>query len=591
MTSPRLPAGYRLREYEIVRTLGQGSFGITYLAYDHRLDGPVAMKEYFPAECAVRGKRCDVVPAGREHREQFAWGLRRFLDEARTVHRFSHPNVVRAHRYFESQGTAYIVMEYAEGKSLGQILAQRRPLRPEEWRSLLLGLLAGLEHIHRNDYLHRDIKPANIIVRDADTQPVLVDFGSARIATGERTRTVVLTEGYAPIEQHSARARQGPYTDIYALAAVSFQALTGTPPLPAPDRLLSVDDVSWGCVDDLVGFEPWVSAIEHGLERRPMDRPQSVAEWWRELEEAWGKSNARRDEPATLLDGRTVLVDNPSASKTCETASDSGTQYSTTAGVGLHGVDSAAVSQPMRVAVRHRRHSVRVENRKHSWMSSLVVVSCVVVLLGLADLMRPTPMAWLQRGPSSMGRLQEHLSDRLGGRIPNIGRDVMVTERPPSANSVSSQKSAYVSRAKSLPERVRRRLLVDEVSGDSKAAWFDLTLEEAIMTPVKDNIIEDMRWKERFAEHDTALGEGLKSTLLMAADAFGGSDRDYAVARMLQDLAGKGVTISGHEVRGVEDAVEWMAYRIGYCAPYIGVIGGVFVVVARISRSRARSGC
>ena len=309
MTSPRLPAGYRLKEYEIVRTLGQGSFGITYLAYDHRLDGPVALKEYFPAECAVREKGRDVAPAGREHQEQFAWGLRRFLDEARTVYRFSHPNVVRAHRYFESQGTAYIVMEYAEGKSLGQILAQRRPLRPEEWQPLLADLLAGLEYVHQNNYLHRDVKPANIIIRDTDGRPVLVDFGSARIASGERTRTVVLTEAYAPIEQHSARAKQGPYTDIYALAAVSFRALTGSPPAPAPDRMLSDGAIDWTGMRPPGDWARWIGAIQGGLERRPSDRPQTVADWRCELDDGWAESDGSQTGSSRNGNQRTVVPD------------------------------------------------------------------------------------------------------------------------------------------------------------------------------------------------------------------------------------------------------------------------------------------
>ncbi len=309
MTSSRLPAGYRLREYEIVRTLGQGSFGITYLAYDHRLDGPVALKEYFPAEWAVRENGRDVASVGREHHEQFAWGLRRFLDEARTVYRFSHPNVVRAHRYFESRGTAYIVMEYAEGKSLGQILAQRRPLRPEEWQPLLADLLAGLEHVHRNNYLHRDIKPANIIIRDTDGQPVLVDFGSARIASGERTRTVVLTQAYAPIEQHSARAKQGPYTDIYALAAVSFRALTGSPPAPAPDRMLSDGAMDWTGMRSPGDWANWIGAIQGGLERRPTDRPQTVADWRSELDEGWAGSDGSQTESSRDGNQRTVVPD------------------------------------------------------------------------------------------------------------------------------------------------------------------------------------------------------------------------------------------------------------------------------------------
>ena len=276
-----LPNGQRLDEYEVVRVLGVGGFGITYLAFDHQLDGPVALKEYFPRAIAARTNRQRVVAVSDQQRELFAWGRRRFVQEAQMVHRFRHTNVVRVHRYVEANDTAYIVMEYVEGESLEAILAPHRTLPAIQWWSWMDRLVDGLAHVHGQGYLHRDIKPSNIVIRAADQQPCLIDFGSARVATGERTHTQVLTPRYAPIEQYSNQALQGPHTDIYGLAAVSYQVLTGTPPPSAPDRVLN--DQYEPLARRVAGADAsWLAAIDHGLKVRPEERPATVTAW-REL--------------------------------------------------------------------------------------------------------------------------------------------------------------------------------------------------------------------------------------------------------------------------------------------------------------------
>ena len=273
-----LPKGHRIGEYEIVRVLGAGGFGVTYLAFDHQLDGPVALKEYFPAEAARRGPGWGVAPSTTGSQALFTWGLDRFIDEARSLHRLRHANVVRAHRYVQAHGTAYIVMEYVEGKSLQQVIREGGRLTPDAWRRWLDPLIDGLAHVHGHGYLHRDLKPANIMIRAADGTPVLIDFGAARVAARDRTHTQVLTPGYAPLEQYSREGTQGPPTDIYALAAVSYRVLTGERLSSAPDRVL--DDDYEPLANRIAGADRrWLAAIDHGLALRPEDRPQTVPVW------------------------------------------------------------------------------------------------------------------------------------------------------------------------------------------------------------------------------------------------------------------------------------------------------------------------
>ncbi len=276
-----LPQGYRLQEYELVRVLGFGGFGMTYLGFDHNLNKAVAIKEYLPSDISTRTSNNSVVPQASQFQDDFEWGLERFLDEARTLARFDHRNIIKVYRFFEAHGTAYIVMEYAEGETLSAFLEHKGILKESELRAILYPLLDGLEVVHRADFLHRDIKPGNIIIRDEDNSPVLLDFGSARQAMGARSRSVtsIITPGYAPIEQYSSRGNQGPWTDIYALGSVCYSALTGEVPDDATDRvrndpLIPVVECCAGQANS--GF---LSAIDWALVVDEGDRPQSISVW------------------------------------------------------------------------------------------------------------------------------------------------------------------------------------------------------------------------------------------------------------------------------------------------------------------------
>ena len=186
MAAQALPAGYGLQEYRIEKLLGVGGFGLTYLARDENLNLRVALKEYLPGDIALRAADQSITPSSEETAQTFGWGKRRFLDESRTLASFRHPNIVRVMRFFEANGSAYMVMEFVDGAPLADWIKTRRPLPEAHLRAFVMPLLEGLEVVHKAGYTHRDIKPGNIYVREDDT-PVLLDFGSARMQAAERT--------------------------------------------------------------------------------------------------------------------------------------------------------------------------------------------------------------------------------------------------------------------------------------------------------------------------------------------------------------------------------------------------------------------
>lgn len=275
-----LPTGYRVGRYTLSSVLGEGGFGITYRARDEALRRDVAVKEYLPADVAVRDNDTTIRPRSASDTQLYHWGLQRFVDEARTLAAMSAPNIVAVHDFMETNGTGYMVMELIEGRSLAFILDRDGPMPAERLLPITRQLLSGLEAVHARGYLHRDIKPGNILIRP-NGQPVLVDFGAARISrrSGTHAMTSVYTPGYAPAEQYAADGEQGPWTDIYALAATLYEAITGWPPPDATTRLLN--DRMVPAAQSGAGRYPdsFLAGIDAGLGLRKDDRPPSVPVW------------------------------------------------------------------------------------------------------------------------------------------------------------------------------------------------------------------------------------------------------------------------------------------------------------------------
>ena len=276
---PSLAAGHIINEYRFDKLLGVGGFGLTYLATDQNLNLPVAIKEYLPADIALRDDDSSIRPASDEHRPTFEWGLARFLDEARTLATFRHPNIVRVMRFFQANATAYMVMEFVQGASLSEWIKSRRPLPQAAMEKIILPLVEGLGVIHESNYLHRDVKPGNIYIRQ-DGSPVLLDFGAARSTSGNRELTAVVSPGYAPVEQYSESSVQGPWTDLYAVGGVMYWMVTGNKPVDATARLRDDPQPPARALGDRSVYTgEFLANIDWALNPDERSRPQSCAQF------------------------------------------------------------------------------------------------------------------------------------------------------------------------------------------------------------------------------------------------------------------------------------------------------------------------
>ena len=277
-----LMVGTWLGEFELLGVVGEGGFGIVYRAWDHSLNRQVAIKEYMPAVIAMRGQGAQVSVRSERQAEAFIAGLRSFVNEAQMLAQFDHPALVKVYRFWEANGSAYMVMPFYEGTTLRDHL-QSLGSRPDE--ATILGWLGpvadALAVIHAQQWYHRDLAPDNIMLLPPAGRPLLLDFGAARRVIGDMTQalTVIMKPGYAPIEQFGEipGMHQGAWTDLYGLAAVAHFAIRGATPPASVVRLLNdsyqpLAEVAAGQYSDA-----FLRAVDHALSVRPQDRPQNVA--------------------------------------------------------------------------------------------------------------------------------------------------------------------------------------------------------------------------------------------------------------------------------------------------------------------------
>ena len=269
-----------LGRYRIDGILGEGGFGITYRAYDKTLAREVALKECIPSDFAWRGRDgVRVVSKTQALNKDFEWAKSRFVGEARILARLRHKNLLSTNNVFEANGTIYMDSVLEVGKNLGEVLIGGRRKSESEVRGVLEPILDGLKEVHKLGILHRDIKPENIIIRE-DGSPVLIDFGSARVAVSSKSRplTAMVTPGYAPLEQYYEGGEQGAWTDIYSVGAVGYKMITGENPPEAVSRVKD-DKIKDLSLEYRGGYsKELLETIDACLRMDENERPRSIVE-------------------------------------------------------------------------------------------------------------------------------------------------------------------------------------------------------------------------------------------------------------------------------------------------------------------------
>lgn len=301
-----LAPGTRLAEFEIIDVVAEGGFGIVYAAHDHSLQRRVAVKEYMPQTLGTRIGATEVRVRSHRHLETFEAGLRSFVNEAQLLAQFDHPSLVKVYRFWEANGTAYMAMPLYEGAPLKEVLKRRRESPDEAWlKQLLARVMEALAVLHRERCYHRDVAPDNILLLQ-DGRPVLLDFGAARRVIGDMTQalTVIVKPGYAPIEQYAdaPTLTQGPWTDIYALAAVGYFAITGAAPAPAVTRMVSDTLPPLAKIAANRYSAGFLAGLDRGLAVKPQDRPQSIEEFAHALGLSPPRRSGGTDDPEPPAD-------------------------------------------------------------------------------------------------------------------------------------------------------------------------------------------------------------------------------------------------------------------------------------------------
>lgn len=273
--------GQRIGAFEIRRKLGQGGFGITYLAASGSGEDLVAIKEHFPREFSIRDGT--TVKPNSNSLSTFKWARERFLDEARMLSTFHHGAINEVKEVIEANGTAYMVLKFEDAPRFGDWLdALKRQPSQGELDRIVGPLSEALEHVHGRNVLHRDIAPDNILIR-RDGSPCLIDFGAARQVMSQQTKTLtaLIKPGYSPIEQYDTddSSKQGPWSDIYAFSATLYRAITGQRPPEATGRVLNDKCTRLAAIEQKEYRGDFVRAIDAGLAIWPDARPKSISVW------------------------------------------------------------------------------------------------------------------------------------------------------------------------------------------------------------------------------------------------------------------------------------------------------------------------
>lgn len=278
MQELKIGALLRHQTYRIEKILGQGGFGITYLATDISLERLVAIKEFFPKDYCERISDTSQITLGTSSTAEFVSRLKaKFIKEARNIAKLDHPGIIRIHAAFEENNTAYYVMDYIDGESLSDKVKKHGPLSLDQALKYLNGISNALEYIHGKKINHLDLKPANVMIRESDDLPILIDFGLSKQydAEGNQTSTTPtgISHGFAPLEQYNAGGVKefSPQTDIYSLAATFYYLLTGIVP---PNATELIENSIYFPSDFPQGLK---SAISIGMASARKDRFSSVA--------------------------------------------------------------------------------------------------------------------------------------------------------------------------------------------------------------------------------------------------------------------------------------------------------------------------
>ncbi len=275
-----LPNGIQLGPFQIIETIGQGGFGITYHAVDSALRTHVVIKEHLPTSCAYRAQNGWILPRPGANKE-YTETLTHARNEMRILQNLRHPNIVRVLQDFEALGTFYYVMPWLNAKNLGESCPPPEQMNESWLIPILRSLLNALGYLHSNKICHRDIKPSNILLLDNKT-PIIIDFGAAKILVSSQSGFLIEAPGFTPVEQLQNNGAVGPWSDLYALGASCYKLMTGSAPPRSIDRMAGT--APYIPLKDYPGLtsrysEGFINTVEKALQLDHRLRWQSANQW------------------------------------------------------------------------------------------------------------------------------------------------------------------------------------------------------------------------------------------------------------------------------------------------------------------------